>query len=388
MIEEVFVIAAARTPIAKAVRGAYAELHPATMAGHVIAQALSRAGVDPAEVEEVVNGSAVTRGAPLGNLARLAALRAGLPVSTAALTVTRACASGLQAIASAAYRIALGEISIAVACGVESISAQESNPVVMRQEPWLAEHLATVYMPMIDTAEVVARRYGVTREDQDLYALESQRRTALAQVEGRFDAELAPLMATADGLITERAAALTRDECNRPSTTLAGLQGLEPVRGPGGTITAGNASQLSDGAAAVLLMSGAEAGRRGLQPLGVFRGMAVAGCAPDEMGIGPVYAVPQLLRKHGLSVEDIDLWELNEAFASQVLYCQRVLGIPAERLNVDGGAISVGHPFGMSGTRMAGHLLLEARRRKARRGVVTMCVGQGMGAAALFETLY
>ncbi len=388
MIEEVVVIATARTPIAKAVRGSYAELHPATMAGHVIAEVITRSGIEPAAVEEVVNGSAVTRGAPLGNLARLAALRAGLPVSTSALTVTRACASGLQAIASAAYRIALGEISVAVACGVESISAQEANPVVMRQEPWLAEHLAAVYMPMIDTAEVVARRYGVTREDQDAYALESQRRTALAQAEGRFDAELAPLVATADGSITGRAAALERDECNRPSTTLAGLQGLEPVRGSGGTITAGNASQLSDGAAAVLLMSGREAARRGLQPLGAFRGMAVAGCAPDEMGIGPVYAVPQLLKKHGLEVEDIDLWELNEAFASQVLYCQRVLGIPPERLNVDGGAISVGHPFGMSGARMAGHLLLEARRRNARRGVVTMCVGQGMGAAALFETLY
>lgn len=379
------IVAAARTPIGKAVRGSYADVHPVTLAGHVVAEVVSRGRVEPAHIDDVVSGSAASRGPATGNLARLAALRAGFPSTVSGMTVTRACASGLQAIATAAYRIMLDETSVAVAVGVESVSAQENNAAALPRDAWLEKHVPDVFMPMIDTAEVVARRYNVSREEQDQYSLESQRRTAAAQASGRFDQEIVPLRACADGSVSDRAAALVRDEGNRPGTTIDGLRGLEPVRGAGGAITAGNASQLSDGAAAVLLMSDREASRRGLQPLGIFRSMAVAGCDPDEMGIGPVFAVPKLLARHGLQIEDIDLWELNEAFASQLLYCVRTLGIPPDRLNVNGGAISIGHPFGMSGARMAGHLLFEGRRRKARYGVVTMCVGQGMGAAALFE---
>jgi acetyl-CoA C-acetyltransferase len=384
-MNEAVLVAAARTAIGRATRGAYADLHPVTLAAHVIKHAVARAGVDPGDVDEVVNGTAVSRGPALGNLARHAALRAGLPDSVAALTVTRACASGLQAIAAAASRIMLGEISIAVASGVESVSLQESQPVTAPQESWLSQHVPDVYMPMIDTAEVVARRYNVTREDQDRYALQSQQRTADAQANGRFDEEIVPIMATGNDPMPDRATALLKDEGNRPGTTLSGLAGLQPVRGDGYTVTAGNASQLSDGAAAVVLMSAHEAARRNIVPMAIYRGLSVVGCHPDEMGIGPVFAVPDLLKRHGLSVGDIDLWELNEAFASQVLYCKRTLGIPDDRLNVNGGAISIGHPFGMSGARMTGHLMFEARRRRVRYGVVTMCVGQGMGAAALFE---
>jgi acetyl-CoA C-acetyltransferase len=383
-MDEAVIVSTARTPIGRAVRGAYANTHPVTMAGHAIAHAIQRAEVTPAEIQEAVNGTAVSRGPALGNIARHAALRAGLPASTAAMTVTRACASGLQAISAAAHRIMSGEIEIAVASGVESISVQEQQPIAVGTEPWLSQHVADVYMPMIDTAEVVAKRYGISRDDQDQYALRSQQRTAAAQANGRFDEEIVPL-GKGDGLVSERTEALLRDEGNRPNTTLAGLQGLAPVRGDGGTITAGNACQLSDGAAAVVLMSGREAARRGLAPLGIYRGMSVVGCAPDEMGIGPALAVPELLKRHNLHIEDIDLWELNEAFASQVLYCARKLGLPDERLNVNGGAISIGHPYGMTGVRMTGHLLLEGRRRRGRYGVVTMCVGGGMGAAALFE---
>jgi acetyl-CoA C-acetyltransferase len=268
---------------------------------------------------------------------------------------------------------------------VESVSLQESQPVTAPQEVWLSQHVPDVYMPMIDTAEVVARRYNVTRADQDRYALQSQQRTADAQANGRFDEEIVPITATTDDPMPDRATALLKDEGNRPGTTLSGLAGLQPVRGDGYTVTAGNASQLSDGGAAVVLMSAREAARRNIAPMAIYRGLSVVGCHPDEMGIGPVFAVPDLLKRHGLSVRDIDLWELNEAFASQVLYCKRELGIPDDRMNVNGGAISIGHPFGMSGARMTGHLMFEARRRRARYGVVTMCVGQGMGAAALFE---
>ena len=301
------IVAAARTPIGKAVRGSYADVHPVTLAGHVVAEVVSRSGVEPAHIDDVVSGSAASRGPATGNLARLAALRAGLPSAVSGMTVTRACASGLQAIATAAYRIMLGETSVAVAVGVESVSAQENNAAALPRDVWLEKHVPNVFMPMIDTAEVVDRRYNVSREEQDQYSLESQRRTTAAQASGRFDQEIVPLRACADGSVSERAAALVRDEGNRPSTTIDGLRGLEPVRGAGGTITAGNASQLSDGAAAVLLMSDCEASRRGLRPLGIFRGMAVAGCDPDEMGIGPVFAVPKLLARHGLQIEDIHI---------------------------------------------------------------------------------
>ena len=384
-MNEAVLVAAARTPIGRATRGAYADLHPVTLAAHVIKHAVARAGVDPADINEVINGTAISRGPALGNLARHAALRAGLPDSVAALTVTRACASGLQAIAAAAGRIMLGEISIAVASGVESVSLQEAQAVTAPQESWLSQRMAAVYMPMIDTAEVVARRYHVTRDEQDRFALQSQQRTADAQANGRFDEEIVPIEATDNDSMPDCATRLLRDEGNRPGTTLSGLAVLQPVRGDGYTVTAGNASQLSDGAAAVVLMSAREAARRDIVPMAIYRGLSVIGCQPDEMGIGPVFAVPDLLARHGLSVADIDLWELNEAFASQVIYCQRILGIPDARMNVNGGAISIGHPFGMSGARMTGHLMFEARRRGTRYGVVTMCVGQGMGAAALFE---
>lgn len=382
-MQRAVIVSAARTPIARAGRGAYARLHPVSLAGHAIRHAVSRAGLEPAEIQEVFNGSAVSVGPALGNVGRHAALRAGLPASVPAANVTRACASGLQAIVSAAHRIMLGDIDVAVASGVESISLQlDPDFPNLAREPWLAANLPDIYMPMIDTAEIVASRYGIDREAQDAYSLESQQRTAAARQAGRFDAEIVPFAGEA---APEEATRLVKDEGSRADTTIEGLSALKPVRGDGFTITAGNASQLSDGAAAVVLMSEAEAARRGLEPLGVFSAFATVGCAPDEMGIGPALAVPRLLDRAGLSVPDIDLWELNEAFASQVIYCTRQLDLPADRLNVDGGAISIGHPYGMSGVRLAGHLLLEGKRRRARRGVVTMCVGGGMGAAALFE---
>ncbi|MCO5157717.1 MAG: thiolase family protein [Aquamicrobium sp.] len=382
-MQRAVIVSVARTPIAKAGRGAYARLHLVSLAGHAIRHAVSRAGLEPDEIQEVFNGSAVSVGPALGNVGRHAALRAGLPASVPAANVTRACASGLQAIVSAAHRIMLGDIDVAVASGVESISLQlDPDFPNLAREPWLAANLPDIYMPMIDTAEIVASRYGIGREAQDAYSLESQRRTAAAQQAGRFDAEI---VAFAGEAAPEEAIRLVKDEGNRADTTIEGLSTLKPVRGDGFTVTAGNASQLSDGAAAVVLMSEAEAARRGLEPLGVFTAFATVGCAPDEMGIGPALAVPKLLGRAGLTVSDIDLWELNEAFASQVIYCVRQLDLPADRLNVDGGAISIGHPYGMSGVRLAGHLLLEGKRRRARRGVVTMCVGGGMGAAALFE---
>ncbi|MDI4231778.1 acetyl-CoA C-acyltransferase [Bradyrhizobium sp. Arg237L] len=389
------IVSTARTPIGKAYRGALNNTDGATLLGAAIKAAVARAEVDPGDIEDVVMGAAMQQGTTGGNIARKALLRAGLPVSVSGTTVDRLCASGLQAIAIAARSVIHDGVQIAVGGGGQSISLVQNehantyravDPVLMQMKP-------DVYMPMLDTAEVVAKRYAISRDRQDEYSFDSQMRTASAQTSGKFGDEIVSLSATMSITNKEtketslKDVSLAQDEGPRPDTTLEGLAKLKPVR-EGGSITAGNASQLSDGASAMVIMSDKEAAKRGLKPLGIFRGFVSAGCEPDEMGIGPIYAVPRLLARHGLRIDDIDLWELNEAFAVQVLYCRDKLGIDPARLNVNGGAISMGHPYGMSGARLAGHLLIEGRRRKAKYGVATMCVGGGMGTAGLFEIIH
>lgn len=386
------IVSTARTPIGRAYKGKLNLTHGASLAGYVVGEAVSRAGIEPGEIDDVVLGCALQEGATGSNVARQAAIRAGLPVTVPGMTVDRKCSSGLQAIALAAQGVLCEGRQIMVAGGVESVSlVQTRNQDRYRhQDSWLLERKPEIYWPMLQTAEMVASRYGISRETQDSFALSSQQRAYSAQTAGRFDAEIVPIsveMAIADANTGEtRNVAITceKDECSRPSTTLDGLADLSPVVN-GGSVTAGNACPLSDGASACVVMNGRLAEKRGLDVLGVYRGIEVAGCEPDEMGIGPVFAVPKLLARFGLAIDDIGLWELNEAFASQVIYCRDRLGLPSERLNVNGGSIAFGHPYGMTGARLAGHALIEGRRRGARYAVVTMCVGGGMGAAALFE---
>jgi acetyl-CoA C-acetyltransferase len=393
-MRDAVIVSYARTGLAKSVRGGFNITHGAALAGHALQHAIERAKVDPATIEDVILGGGFPEGATGHKIGRNAAIWAGCPVTTAGQTVSRYCGSGLQSIAAATRYVAAEGADVVAAGGVESISLVQMgghlNTYFFTEEKLMASH-PDLWMTMIETADVVAKRYGVSREAQDEYALASQQRTAASQAAGVFDDEIVP-MATKMKKVDKATGAesivdhvVERDETNRPDTTLEGLEALQPVRGPGNFVTAGNASQFADGAAALVVMEAKAAEKQGLEPLGRLKGFAVAGCSPDEMGVGPVYAVPRLLERHGLKVDDIDLWELNEAFASQTVYCRDKLGVPMEKFNVNGGSISVGHPYGMSGARLAGHLLLEGRRRKARLGVVTMCIGGGMGAAGLME---
>src|SRR5262245_52981831 len=388
------IVSTARTPICKAFRGAFNDTHGADMGAHVIKHAAERAKLELGEIEDVLLGCAAPEGTTGSNVARVAAMRAGAPVDVSGATVNRFCSSGLQTISMAAQRVLVDKVPVMVAGGLESVSLVQGQGNKHRLvNPWVQEHVPGIYHSMIQTADTVAGRYKISREYQDEYSLQSQMRTAAAQQAGKFDDEIVPMETTM--IVTDKntqetskkTLTLGKDEGNRPDTTLEGLAKLQPVMGPDKWITAGNASQLSDGASAAVVMSDAEAAKRGLKPLGIYKGLVVAGCEPDEMGIGPVYAVPKLLKRFGLKMDDIDLWELNEAFAVQVLYCRDKLGIPNEKLNVNGGSISIGHPFGMTGARCTGHILIEGRRRKAKNVVVTMCIGGGMGAAGLFEVV-
>lgn len=391
-MREAVIVSTARTPLTKSHRGEFNVTPGPTLAAFAVRAAVERSGIDPAMIEDAILGCGYPEGTTGRNVARQSIIRAGLPLSIAGTTVNRFCASGLQAIAIAAGRIVVDGAPAMIAGGVESISSirtREDGDTGM--DPWIVEHKPELYLSMIATADIVAQRYNISREAQDRFSAESQRKTEAAQLEGRYKDEIIACttsMAVTDKetkAVTRREVTVSEDNCNRRGTTYEALAKLSPVSGPGNFVTAGNASQLADGASACVMMEAAEASRLGLQPLGAFRGMAVAGCEPDEMGIGPVFAVPKLLARHGLTVDDIGLWELNEAFASQSIYCQQKLGIPDERLNVNGGAVSIGHPFGMTGARLAGHVLIEGRRRKVKYAVVTMCIAGGMGAAGLFE---